>query len=83
MNEEQIKALILEYIPENVLAGIVKVDINKGVAYIAQLNRSLCLGAPLVVIINNDVARYARRDEALQIVELARKNELLNPEFYV
>ena len=83
MNEEQIKALILEYIPENVLAGIVKVDINKGGAYIAQLNRSLCLGTPLVVIINNDVARYARRDEALQIVELARKNELLNPEFYV
>lgn len=83
MNDEQIKAMILEYIPKSVLAGIVEVDTNKGIAYIAQLNRSLCLGTPLVVIVHDGAARYAHRDEALQIVELARENELLNPEFYV
>lgn len=83
MDIEQIRAMILEYIPESVLAGIVEVDTNKGVAYIAQLNRSLCLGTPLVVIINDGAARYAHKDEALRIVELAREKELLNPEFYV
>lgn len=83
MNDEQIRTMILEYIPESVLAGIVVVNINKGVAYIAQLNRSLCLGTPLVVIVRNGTARYARKDEALQIVELARENELIDPEFHV
>jgi hypothetical protein len=75
--------MMLEYIPESVFAGIVEVDTNKGAAYIAQLNRSLCLGTPLVVIVHDGTARYAHRDEALQIVELARNKELLNPEFYV
>lgn len=83
MNDEQIRAMILEYIPDNILAGIVEVDTNNGVAYIAQLNRSLCLGTPLVMIVHDGAMRYARKDEALQIVELARNNELLNPEFYI
>lgn len=83
MSDEQIRAMILVYIPESVLAGIVKVDTNKGVAYIAQLNRSLCLGTPLVVIVRDGVARYARKDEALRIVEQAQEKELLNPELYV
>jgi len=83
MSEEQAKAMMLEFIPESAIAGTVKVDTSKGVAYIAQLNRSLCLGTPLVVIVRNGTARYAHRDEALQIVELARENELINPEFYV
>lgn len=83
MNDEQIRTMILEHIPESVLAGIVEVNTNKGVAYIAQLNRSLCLGTPLVAIVRNGTARYAHKDEALRIVELAREKELLNPEFYV
>jgi hypothetical protein len=83
MNDEQIKTMMLEYIPESVFAGIAEVDTNKGAAYIAQLNRSLCLGAPLVVVVHDGAARYAHKDEALQIVELARNNGLLNPEFYV
>ena len=83
MSNAEARKMITDLIGEQWLADVCEVDMGrKGTAYIAQLDRSMCLGSPTVVVEKAGKLRYPGVMEAKEIVLDAKKRNLLNPALY-
>lgn len=83
MSRAEAKSMIVEAIGDEWLAEVRELDMGRdGLAYIAQLNRSVCLGSPIVVVEKRGKLRHAGVVEAKAIVSKADKLGVLNPALY-
>lgn len=83
MSKAEAEKMITDAIAPEWLANVLEVDMGRnGTAYIAELNRGVCLGSPTVVIEKSGEMRYASVVEARRITRHANERNLLTPGLY-
>ncbi|MGI6221486.1 MAG: hypothetical protein ACOYIP_06440 [Coriobacteriales bacterium] len=83
MGKAEAREMIVNLIGDEWLANILEVDLDrKDKAYIAELNTSVCLGSPIVILEGKKGIRHASVKEARRIVSEACENGLLTPWLY-
>lgn len=83
MSKAEATKMIVDVIGDQWLAEVREIDMGRdSLAYIAQLNRSVCLGSPIVVVERRGKLRHAGPAEARRIVSTAMERDLLNPSLY-
>ena len=83
MSRAEAEKLVIDAIGDKWFVNVAECELDRGrVAYIAQMSRSVCLGAPIVVIEQQGDLSYASVSEARRIVSEADERGVLDKNLF-